>query len=186
MLQIFDANSVRAEPAPLNVSDQTAVADQQTLARQLHAETEKRFFLEEAIDLLDLETTEDSSSLINVLNLLNRTANTKQILIVDREGQLIHSSFCLGQYQPDLSIGTITWLIDQAIGESSQRVTQSRISLVRLAIDQETLTMPILGRGEVKAWLIATGNSKVRCLKDQRALFESARRLLERLIVQFD
>jgi len=143
MLQIFNADSTTDEVVPLIVS----------LARQLHAETEKRFFLEEAIDLLDLETGEDSSTLMNVLNLLNRTAGTKQILIADRDGQLFESSFCV---------------------------------VSRLTLDQEMLTMPLLDQREEKRWMIAIGDSNKRSLKDQRSLFESARRLLERLIVDFD
>jgi len=134
---------------PLIVSDEQsseALGEtvSQTLARQLHAETEKRFFLEEAIDLLDLETAEDSSTLMNVLNLLNRTAGTRQILIADRDGQLVESSFCLGQYEPELSIGTITWLIDQAdrkCQQSQHYADNAKFSISRLTLDQDTLTM---------------------------------------------
>jgi len=102
MLQIFNADSTTDAAAPLIVSNDhsrepSSETVSKTLARQLHAETEQRFFLEEAIDLLDLKTGEDSSTLMNVLNLLNRTADTKQILISDRDGQLIESSFCRGQ-----------------------------------------------------------------------------------------
>ena len=191
MLQIFNADSTTNEVVPLIVSQeplrgQSAETVSKTLARQLHAETEKRFFLEEAIDLLDLETGEDSSTLMNVLNLLNRTAGTKQILIADRDGQLVESSFCLGQYEPELSIGTITWLIDQADCAWQQRADNSKTFISRLTLDQEILTMPLLGQREEKRWMIAIGDSHRRSLKDQRSLFGSARRLLERLIVNFD
>lgn len=190
MLQIFNADSTTDEVVPLIVSEeqlcgQSAETVSKMLARQLHAETEKRFFLEEAIDLLDLETGEDSSTLMNVLNLLNRTAGTKQILIADRDGQLFESSFCVGQYEPELSIGTITWLIDQA-DRARQQHADSKSLVSRLTLDQEMLTMPLLDQREEKRWMIAIGDSNKRSLKDQRSLFESARRLLERLIVDFD
>ena len=190
MLQIFNADSTTDEVVPLIVSEeqlcgQSAETVSKTLARQLHAETEKRFFLEEAIDLLDLETGEDSSALMNVLNLLNRTAGTRQILIADRDGQLFESSFCVGQYEPELSIGTITWLIDQA-DRARQQHADSKSLVSRLTLDQEMLTMPLLDQREEKRWMIAIGDSNKRSLKDQRSLFESARRLLERLIVDFD
>ena len=194
MLQIFNADSTTDDVVPLIVSDEQSLGDQdetisQTLARQLHAETEKRFFLEEAIDLLDLETGEDSSTLMNVLNLLNRTANTRQILIADRDGQLMGASFCVAQHQPELSIGTITWLIDQAdrkFQQSQQHAGNAKPAVSRLTLDQEMLTMPLLDRGDPKKWMIAIGDSQQRSLKDQRGLFESARRLLERLTVDFD
>jgi len=153
-----------------------------TLARQLHAETEKRFFLEEAIDLLDLKTGEDSSTLMNVLNLLNRTAGTRQILIADRNGQLFASSFCVGQYEPELSIGTITWLIERADRACQQHADYSKSLISRLTLDKEMLTMPLSGQREEKRWMIAIGDSPKRSLKDQRCLFESARRLLKRLM----
>lgn len=191
MLQIFNADSTTDDVVPLIVSDeqsneQLAETVSQTLARQLHAETEKRFFLEEAIDLLDLETREDSSTLMNVLNLLNRTADTRQILIADRDGQLVESSFCVGQHQPELSIGTVTWLIDQADRACRQHADYAKSFISQLTLDQEILTMPLLGQGDPKRWMIAIGDSKKRRLNDQRWLFESARRLLERLTVKFD
>ena len=191
MLQIFNADSTTDEVVPLIVSEeqsrgQSAETVSKTLARQLHAETEKRFFLEEAIDLLDLETGEDSSTLMNVLNLLNRTAGTRQILIADRDGQLVESSFCVGQYESELSIGTITWLIDQADRACQQHADNSKSLISRLTIDQEVLTMPLFGQREEKRWMVAIGDTQKRGLKNQRSLFESARRLLERLMVNLD
>lgn len=192
MLQIFNADKTAADVVPLVLPEEqsdkttTQTTVSQTLARQLHAETEKRFFLEEAIDLLDLQTGEDSSTLMNVLNLLNRTADTSQILIADRDGQLVESSFCVGQYQPELSIGTVTWLIDQADRACLQHADNSKCSISRLSLDKEMLTMPLLDRGKPTRWMIAIGGSSKRCLEDQRPLFESARRLLQRLMVNCD
>ena len=196
MLQIFNAHNTTDEVVPLIVSDeqsvgqsvgQSATTVSQTLARQLHAETEKRFFLEEAIDLLDLETAEDSSTLMNVLNLLNRTAGTTQILIADRDGELLESSFVVGQQEPELSIGTVTWLIDQADRASGQHAGCCKSSISRLTLDQEILTMPLFDQENAKRWLIAVGaTAEKRSLKDQISLFESARRLLARLMVSCD
>jgi hypothetical protein len=191
MLQIFNADSPTDDTVPLIASEepmheQSGGTVTQTLARQLHAETEKRFFLEEAIDLLDLEVGKDSSALMNVLNLLNRTADTRQILIADKDGQVFESSFSVGQYQSELSIGTVTWLIDQAERTCRQHTTNSKPSITRLTVDQEVLTMPLLDRGDPRRWVIAIGDSRKLSLNDRRWLFESARRLLERLTVKFD
>ena len=92
----------------------------------------------------------------------------------------------MGQYQPELSIGTVTWLIDQADRARQQHADNAKSFISQLTLDQEMLTMPLLGQGDPKRWMIAIGDSKKRRLNDQRWLFESARRLLERLTVKFD
>jgi len=76
----------------------------------------------------------------------------------------------------------ITWLIDQADCACQQHADNSKSSVSRLTIDQETLTMPLLDGAKPKRWLIAVGSFQQRSLKDQRSLFESARRLLKRLM----
>jgi hypothetical protein len=188
MLQIFNAESPTETVVPLVASKERSRSKEaqaesvsRTLAEQLHAETEQRFFLEEAIDLLDLKTEEDSSVVANVLNLLNRTAGTTQILIADQNGRVFEASFCLGEDHSELSVGTLTWLIDQAQRKCRKHANEVRSSISQLTLDQETLTMPLLGRAHSQRWMIAIGNSKKRSLQHQRALFESARRLLGRL-----
>jgi hypothetical protein len=187
MLQIFNADSTCENFVPLTAREEqsderSAETISKTLAGQLHAETENRFFLEEAIDLLDFKVVEDSSSLMNVLNLLNRTAGTRQILIADRDGRLIESSFVVGREETELSIGTVTWLIDQA-DRAQQRSGGCKPSISRLTLDQEILTMPLACQLDAERWMIVIGDpSEKRGLKDQASLFQSARRLLERLI----
>ncbi len=191
MLQIFNADSTSQDFVPIVVQDEQSVERSaktvsQTLARQLHAETEKRFFLEEAIDLIDLKPAEDSSSLMNVLNLLNRSASTRQILIADRDGELAESSFVLGREEAELSIATVTWLIDQA-DRNRQRSGYGKSTITRLTLDQEILTLPLCDQADAKRWMIVIGDSsQQRSLKDQTPLFESARRLLQRLMADLD
>jgi len=198
MLQIFNAHEGFEEDASAIVSieqspespespgqSELARSTRDKLVQQLHCETEKRFFLEEALDLLDFQTGEDSSSLTNVLNLLNRTAGTQRILIASSDGQLIASSFCSGEYQEDMTIGTITWLIDQAVRVCQKHNNDSKISVSRLTVSEEALTMPLSNSSTEKHWMIVTGgDSQTRSLKDQQQLFESARRLFERLLSQ--
>lgn len=152
------------------------------LVHQLHAETERRFFLEEAIGLIDVRGETDSSSLLNVLNLLNRIAGTRQTLIASGEGAVVASTFCSGQAEAELSISAIKNLVDRAIQERQQHGNRQKVSIARPAMDREALTLELPDCDVTDRWLVAIGDLNQRGLKEQRQLFQTASRLLGRLL----
>ena len=190
MLKIFpttdDSSHHLNLPPVQRTNDSTAqqktTAQEATLRRQLESEFARRFFLEEALAVLKFQITEDDSTRGNLLNLLNRTANSKQVMIVSAAGDLIESSACAAgdqtEHRPSLlTQPSIDWLIDRAIAQARKTAQPSFTS--RINMDCEALITPLVSRDQIQDWLIAISDPHVSNLHTQRELFETATKLLK-------
>ena len=167
MLQIFNSNDQPRSSAlgkgstSSNISDSAMVQlEPQTLVSQLRAETEQRIFLEGALELMPLgsvvevtaEENNDSSIVANLLDLLNRSAGTQQVLLAKAFVSSCSDAVVFECSNCDLCSGSLlesdrlSWLLRNA-----QRPGRKR---VRLSFDQEAIALPV----KEGYWLVAIGS----------------------------
>ena len=140
--------------------------------------------LDSAVDLA-ADDTNDSSIVANLLDLLNRSAETQQVLLAKAFVSSCSDAVVVECSNYDQSSGSLlepdrlSWLLRNA-----QRPGRTR---VRLAFNQEAIALPV----KTGYWLVAIGSVDMdrvdsptpqRTLLQQRPLFRSAAKILARLL----